>query len=46
MLNGKGWLMALFGTAVCNDGSQDVREVMRKQAWNQIKPDSSPDLAT
>lgn len=46
MLNGKGWLMTLFGTAVYNDGSQDIIEVMRKQAWNQTTPDSSPDLAT
>lgn len=38
--------MTLFGIAVYNDGSQDVIEVMRKQAWDKIKPDSSPDLAT
>jgi len=32
MLNGKGWLMTLFVTAVYNDRSQDIIEVMRKQA--------------
>ena len=46
MLNDKGWLMTVFGTVVYNNGSQDIIEAIKKRAWNQIKPDSSPDLAT
>lgn len=38
--------MTLFGTIVYSDGSQDIIEARRKQAWNQVKPYSCPDLAT
>lgn len=32
MLNGKGWLLTLFGASVYNDGSQDIIEGTKKEA--------------